>query len=83
MREGEAMKYRVWDMAKSDRGIGCGTTVEAADPYEAIRADGKKKGMVVEFWTKHDPTGGRMYAAATLRDRGGKRVKVGARMVIW
>ena len=77
------MKYRVWDMDKSDRGIGCGVTVEAEDPYKAIEAYAKRERCVVEYWTKHDPAGRRMYAAATLRDRGGKRVKVGARMVIW
>ena len=82
--EGEAMKYRVWDMDKSDRGIGCGVTVEAGSAHDAVKAWGKREGCVVEYWTKHDPeTGGRRYAAATLRDRGGRRVKVGARMVIW
>jgi len=78
------MKYRVWDTDKSDRGIGCGETVEAESAHDAVTGWAKRSGCVVEYWTKHDPeTGGRRYAAATMRDRGGRRVKVGARMVIW
>jgi hypothetical protein len=78
------MKYRVWDTEKSDRGIGVGETVEAGSAHEALKAWGKRKGCAVEYWTKHDPeTGGTRYAAATMRDRMGRRVKMGARMAMW
>ena len=84
MREEGEMKYRVWDMAKSARGIGDGETVEAGSAHEAVKAWAKKTGKVVEYWTMHDPvTGGVRSAAATLRDWMGKRMKVGARLVLW
>lgn len=78
------MRYRVWDMAKSDRGIGDGETVEAGSAHDAVRAWAKKAGGVVEYWTMHDPvTGGVRSASATVRDGRGRRVKVGARLVLW
>jgi len=78
------MKYRVWDTEKSERGIGCGETVEAGSAHDAVKAWAKKRGCAVEYWTKHDPeTGGSRYAAATLRDGMRRRMKVGARLVQW
>ena len=75
-------RYKCFDPDKSPRGVD-GKVVEAESPYEAIKTQARREGCVVEFWTKHDPTGGGLYAAATLRNRMGRRVKMAARLALW